>query len=169
MKTHQKYPVKEGCPKTCYLKCSEIITEEERLQINQKYWDLDFERQKGYIFERVTKLKPKRMKDKSSKKLTDEDQTMLKDLKSKEKSPGPNVQLFDEDFTIKELETAMKMLKSRKSPGPDGIHNEMLTHLGNIGKKVILNLINKTWTTGELHNSWKIAIIMPLLKKGKPA
>ena len=70
MKTHQKYPVKEGCPKTCYLKCSEIITEEERLQINQKYWDLDFERQKGYIFERVTKLKPKRMKDKSSKNNT---------------------------------------------------------------------------------------------------
>ena len=104
-----------------------------------------------------------------SNKLTGEDQTMLKDLKSKEKSPGPNVQLFDEEFTIKELKAALKMLKSRKSPGPDGIHNEMLTHLGNIGKKVILNLINKTWTTGELPNSWKIAIIKPLLKKGKPA
>ena len=104
-----------------------------------------------------------------SNKQTDEDQIMLKDLKSKEKSPGPNIKLFDEEFTIKELNTAMKMLKPRKSPGQDGIHNEMLTHLGTEGKKVILNLINKTWTTGELPSSWKIAIIKPLLKKGKPA
>ena len=63
----------------------------------------------------------------------------------------------------------MKKLKSRKSPGPDSIHNEMLTHLGNEGRKIILGLINLTWTKGELPRMWKIATIKPLLKKGKPA
>ena len=102
-------------------------------------------------------------------KITDEDKTMLNDLKTKEKSPGPNAQIFEENFSNRELEMAMRKLKSRKSPGPDGIHNEMLTHLGNEGKQVILNLINMTWTTGELPKSWKVATVKPLLKKGKPA
>ena len=63
----------------------------------------------------------------------------------------------------------MRKLKSRKSPGPDGIYNEMLTHLGNEGKQTILNLINLTFRKGELPRSWKIATVKPLLKKGKPA
>ena len=104
-----------------------------------------------------------------SHKLTEDDKKMLKDLKSKEKSLGPGNQLFDENFSVSELKKAMRKLKSRKCPGPDGIHNEMLTHLGNAGKKVVLDLINKTWMKGELPKAWKIATIKPLLKKGKPA
>ena len=69
---------------------------------------------------------------------------------------------------MSELSKAVKKLKVRKSPGPDQIHNEMLTHLGGTGKRVILNLINLTWTKGELPRAWKIATIKPLLKKGKP-
>ena len=64
-----------------------------------------------------------------SHKLTEDDKKMLKDLKSKEKSLGPGNQLFDENFSVSELKKAMRKLKSRKCPGPDGIHNEMLTHL----------------------------------------
>ena len=45
----------------------------------------------------------------------------------------------------------------------------MLTHLGNTGKKVILQFINLTWLKGELPKSWKLATIKPLLKKEKPA
>ena len=101
--------------------------------------------------------------------LTEDDKKMLKDLKSKEKSFGPGNQLFDENFSGTEMKKAIRKLKSRKCPGPDGVHNEMLTHLGNAGKKVVLNLINKTWTKGELPKAWKIATIKPLLKKGKPA
>ena len=59
-------------------------------------------------------------------------------------------------------------LKSRKSPGPDKINNEILTHLGNKGKKIILYIINETLKKGELPKLWKLADIKPLLKKGKP-
>ena len=45
----------------------------------------------------------------------------------------------------------------------------MFSHLGEKGKKVILSLINKSWLKGELPKAWRIAIIKPLLKKGKPA
>ena len=94
---------------------------------------------------------------------------MLKTLKSKEKAPKANIKLFDDTFNTTELNRALKKLKSRKSPGPDKIHNEMLTHLGKIGKKVILTLINASWEKGQLPKAWKIATIKPILKKGKPA
>ena len=45
----------------------------------------------------------------------------------------------------------------------------MFSHMGEKGKKVILSLINKSWLKGELPKAWRIAIIKPLLKKGKPA
>ena len=95
-------------------------------------------------------------------KLTNEDMHMLKDLKTREKAPRANIKLFDDNFTISELNKAMKKLKSRKSPGPDKIHNEMLTHLGQDAKKVILSFINTTWQAGEVPKLWKIATIKPL-------
>ena len=101
--------------------------------------------------------------------LTDEDRQMLKTLKSEEKAPRPSIQSFEENFSLFELRKAIKQLKVRKSPGPDQICNEMLTHLGDTGKKIILKLINITWTKGELPRIWKVATIKPLLKKGKPA
>ena len=101
--------------------------------------------------------------------LTEEDKQMLKKLKLDEKAPRANLKIFDEVFNTTELNKALKKLRPRKSPGPDMIHNEMLTHLGDIGKQVVLNLINKSWLTGKLPKAWKIATIKPLLKKGKPA
>lgn len=70
---------------------------------------------------------------------------------------------------MSELNNALKKLKTRKSPGPDKIHNEMLTHLGFLGRKVILAFLNLTWNESLLPSSWKTAIIKPILKKGKPA
>ena len=102
-------------------------------------------------------------------KLNEEDRQMLKLLKSKEKAPKANIKLFDDNFNTRELNKAIKKLRSRKSPGPDNIHNEMLTHLGSVGKKVVLFLINSSWCKGTLPKAWKLAIIKPLLKKGKPA
>ena len=94
---------------------------------------------------------------------------MLKDLKALEKAPRANINLFDDNFTLSELNKAMKKLKTRKSPGPDKIHNEMLTHLGHNAKKIILDFINNTWQKGEVPRLWKLVIVKPLLKKGKPA
>ena len=102
-------------------------------------------------------------------KLDAKDERLIKELKAKESAPGPNIKDFEEELTLTELNKALKKLKPRKSPGPDKIHNEMLTHLGLPGKKVILSFINRTWNQGILPDSWKIATIKPILKKGKPA
>ena len=83
-------------------------------------------------------------------KLSVKDKEDIKKLKEKEKAPSVNQAVFEENFTISELNTAMKKLKPRKSPGPDKLHNEMLVKLGPIGRKAVLRLINLTWSTGEI-------------------
>ena len=71
------------------------------------------------------------------------------------------------NITAGELEKALHALKSRKSPGPDKVHNEMLKRLGPKGKEALLILINKTWKSGRIPSTWKVATITPILKKGK--
>ena len=97
------------------------------------------------------------------------DSALRKVLKNKEKAAKASIKIFEEDFTLEELNAEMKKLKPRKSPGPDGITNEMLTNLGTFSKQVILNFINKTWREGRLPSGWRTALIKPILKKGKPA
>ena len=104
-----------------------------------------------------------------SNKLNEADKVLLKNLKLKEKSPKIYNKLFEEDFTLAEMNKCLRKLKPRKSPGPDNIHNEMLIHLGNQGKMILLYFFNLTWKSGKLPLSWKNAVIKPILKKGKPA
>ena len=103
-----------------------------------------------------------------SSKLTKEDKDKLQSLKAKERAPGANISTFEDDFTMSELKRSMRKLKNHKSPGPDHIHNEMLKHLGLIGRTAILCLINLTWRTGNIPKAWRNAILTPILKKGKP-
>ena len=70
-------------------------------------------------------------------------------------------------FTDKELEEAMQSLKLKKSPGPDGITNEMILHLGENSKKVLLKIFNSSWKTGSVPQYWKEADMIPVHKKGK--
>lgn len=101
--------------------------------------------------------------------LNEKDREMIKGLKSKEKSPTANTSLSEEDFSLAELDKALKKLKLRKSPGPDKVHNEMLLQLSRAGKEVLLCLINKTWQTNTIPKAWKNSIIIPILKKDKPS
>ena len=43
-------------------------------------------------------------------------------------------------FSMKELEDALKKVKTRKAPGPDGITREMLKHLGACSRVVLLTV-----------------------------
>ena len=73
--------------------------------------------------------------------------------------------IFQDFLTKGELNKAIKGLKKRKSPGL----NEMIQHLGEKAKSLLLHLFNRTWTEGKLPKAWKIATINPVLKKGKNA
>ena len=96
--------------------------------------------------------------DKGLKKLT----------RNMEKRAGPFEDLFTQAFTLSELKNSLKKCKLKKAPGPDRISNEMLVHLSQSGKNILLAIINCTWKTGKLPKSWKTAHVSPIPKKGKP-
>jgi hypothetical protein len=77
-----------------------------------------------------------------------------------------NLKKVTEEFSIKELEKALKNVK-RKAPGKDGLYIDAYKHLGEEGKKVLLEVYNSIWKEGVYPEQWKEAILVPLLKKGK--
>ena len=93
------------------------------------------------------------------------DKALLKIMNSKKGSK--HAAAFVDPFTSQELDRAIAKLQLRKTPGPDGITNEMIKHLGPRAKQVLLKFINKTWEEGQLPSRWRTAIITPILKKGK--
>ena len=97
------------------------------------------------------------------------DKILWKLFKKKRRSPTANQCAFEKDFTMAEMNAALKRLASRKAPGPDGIKNEMIRNLGPKAKTLLLKFINRTWREGVLPPTWLTAIITPILKKGKKA
>ena len=70
-------------------------------------------------------------------------------------------------FSIKELKHALKKMKSKKAPGPDGITGEMLKHLGACSRAVLLKIFNHSWIKGVVPAVWKEAVVIPVPKKEK--
>ncbi|KAK7101835.1 hypothetical protein V1264_020159 [Littorina saxatilis] len=77
------------------------------------------------------------------------------------------VDAMSQPLTLHELRSALKKSKAKKSPGPDGITNEMLTHLGSAAENKLLEVFNSSWQEGSLPQLWREAIMIPILKKGK--
>ena len=80
---------------------------------------------------------------------------------------GTDDSCMHELFSMKELKHAIRKLKSKKAPGPDGVTGDMLKHLGPATRKVLLQIFNQSWTTGVVPPIWKEAEIIPIPKKGK--
>ena len=70
-------------------------------------------------------------------------------------------------ITMTELKKALKKLKKKKSPGPDGVTNEMLTYLGKAALDKLLDIFNLSWNKGDVPQQWKEATMIPILKTGK--
>ena len=70
-------------------------------------------------------------------------------------------------LSLQELNTAIKKLKKKKSPGPDGITNEMIIHLDTTARLKLLEIFNLSWEEGRVPQMWKEAIMIPIHKKGK--
>ena len=70
-------------------------------------------------------------------------------------------------FSMKELKDALKKVKTKKAPGPDGITEEMLKHLGACSRAVLHKIFNHSWMKGVVPAVWKEAIVIPVPKKGK--
>lgn len=70
------------------------------------------------------------------------------------------------EITHQELNEAIKKLKNGKAPGHDKITSEMIKQLGQTGKGLLLQLLNKTWEEESIPQDWEIGIILPIFKKG---
>ena len=84
--------------------------------------------------------------------------------RSKEEKP---TEAMTRPLTLKELNKVLRKLKKKRSPGPDGITNEMLQHLDTTARLKLLEIFNLTWEEGRVPQIWKEAIMIPIHKKGK--
>ncbi|UYV79509.1 hypothetical protein LAZ67_17002943, partial [Cordylochernes scorpioides] len=77
--------------------------------------------------------------------------------------------IFHEKINMKELDYALENTDLNKTPGPDGIHGQMISNLGKNGKERLLDIFNNSWKTGKLPQDWKTATIIPIKKLDKSA
>ena len=73
------------------------------------------------------------------------------------------------DFSVAEFEVALRAGKSGGAEGADGISPRFLKGLGKVAKEFTLNCLNHSWREGQCPQSWRDAVIVPVLKGGKPA
>ena len=67
------------------------------------------------------------------------------------------VKPMQQPLRLGELQRALKKLRPRRSPGPDGITNEMLIHLGSAAVCKLLQIYNHSWEQGVLPQIWREA------------
>ena len=82
---------------------------------------------------------------------------------------GSPRQELEQTFTPEELAAALKTVKAGKAGGPDGVAPDLLKHLPLNMQKELLFILNASWTTGWCPQAWRIATIVPFLKKDPQA
>ena len=78
---------------------------------------------------------------------------MMKDLEN-----------INKPFQGEELEAVLCRLNKKSSPGFDEIHYLYFINSPKIVKHYLLEVINKSWITGEIPDDLKLSIIIPILK-----
>ena len=72
-------------------------------------------------------------------------------------------------FNLAELSVAIKSMKPKGAPGKYRIAPRFINALGPVALSFMLAIFNDSWFSGKCPPSWREAVIIPLLKKGKPA
>ena len=73
----------------------------------------------------------------------------------------------NDPFSLFELQDAIRQSKPNSSPGEDGICYEVIKHLPKSCQIVILSLLNRMWSEGDIPERWKHSIVLPIQKPGK--
>ena len=74
-----------------------------------------------------------------------------------------------EEFSLGELEVAIKAMKAKGAAGGDQIPPTFLKNLGSKGLQFLLEMFNESFKTAVIPQAWKSGVIIPILKAGKPA
>ncbi|KAG0435362.1 hypothetical protein HPB47_018533 [Ixodes persulcatus] len=82
---------------------------------------------------------------------------------------GPADKPEDLPFTEWELGAAIQQCRSKSAPGEDGITVPMLRNAPLATRLVILKRFNEIWESGQLPEEWKLSLVTPIPKPGKPA
>ena len=75
----------------------------------------------------------------------------------------------ESSFSMSELNKALKKMNKKSAPGSDDIPPSFLVALGPKAKQVLLDIFNLSFNNADVPQLWRNAIIIPLLKAGKPA
>ena len=73
------------------------------------------------------------------------------------------------DFTVEELEAAIKKLKSGKAPGRDNIHPEFVIHKSAKTTAWLCSFFTSCYRRSKLPKTWRHATVVALPKPNKPA
>ena len=71
-------------------------------------------------------------------------------------------------FNLTEMDIAIGKMRSKGAAGPDNIPPTFLKSLGPHAKKELLAIFNMSFRRSECAQSWRRAVIIPILKAGKP-
>ena len=75
----------------------------------------------------------------------------------------------DEKIPVGEVINVISELSNGKSPGEDGILNEMLKSAREVIVPYLVILLNKILDSGQYPERWSDAVLFPLHKKGSAA
>jgi hypothetical protein len=73
---------------------------------------------------------------------------------------------YSATFSIDEHLAALHRYRNT-SPGPDGIHNQMLPHLPPAGREFVLSMHNRIWTESSVPTAWREPAVIPILTPGR--
>ena len=73
------------------------------------------------------------------------------------------------DFSIVDLNRALEKMKNRGAAGPDEVPPTFLKNLGTHAKTELLRVFSMSFREAVVLQVWRNAVIIPLLKSGKPA
>ena len=73
---------------------------------------------------------------------------MKEKLKQEEKQENVPSPCLNSTLKISELDSAIRNLKPKKVPGPYGVSNDMLKHLGLIARKTLLEIFSRSLNKG---------------------
>ena len=73
------------------------------------------------------------------------------------------------DFTMSELNRAIRRMKREATPGPDDSPPSFLKAMGKGARTELLATCNQSFNEAECPQEWRNAIIIPHFKAGKPA
>ena len=66
-----------------------------------------------------------------------------------------------------EVESAIKRCKNGRTPGIDGVNNELLNELPDAAVSILVQLFSNILSGGNIPQIWKRIILVPIPKKGK--